>query len=129
MALWNIYRDFYNYKLEMLKKWCEHEDIPYTEWNGHKHQEVLEDKKQCYLVQYAAGQEAWNCITINYIDFFSQNYSCKSMEHAAGSIDSMNIGYSDLHYFIFLSNSSINKQIWDAFGMKKKFQELKFVLK
>ena len=53
----------------MLKKWCEHEDIPYTEWNGHKHQEVLEDKKQCYLVQYAAGQEAWNCITINYIDF------------------------------------------------------------
>ena len=136
VALWNVYQEFpkiivfynYDYELEMLQKWCEHEKIPYSEWNGHKHQEVLEGEKWVYLVQYSAGQEAWNCITTNCIVFLSPNYSYKSMEQASGRIDRMNTGYTDLYYYIFLTNSTIDKAIWDAVGRKKRFQEKDFVI-
>ena len=136
MRLYDIYAKhnrvivFYNYdyELDMFRNWCEYEKIPYSEWNGHKHQEVLEGEKWIYLVQYSAGQEAWNCITTNCTVFLSPNYSYKSMEQASGRIDRMNTSYKYLYYYIFLTNSSIDKQIWDAVGRKKRFQEKDFVL-
>lgn len=135
-ALGDIYKQFpriivfynYDYELDVLRNWCELSEIPYSEWNGHKHQEVLGGDTWLYLCQYAAAQEAWNCITTNCTVFFSPNYSYKAMEQSAGRIDRMNTSYTDLYYFIFLTNSSIDKQIWDAVGKKKRFQESKFVL-
>ena len=118
----------YNYELDMLRKWCEYEKIQWSEWNGQVHQEVLEGEEWCYLCQYAAAQEAWNCITTDCIVFFSMNYSYKSMEQSAGRIDRINTSYKDLYYYTLLTNSGIDKQINDAINKKKNFQERDFVI-
>ena len=122
---------FYNfdYELEILRELCDNMCIRYNEWNGHKHEPVPEEGNLgwAYLVQYAAGCEAWNCITTNVIIFYSQNYSYKVMTQSAGRINRMNTPYKDLYYYHLRSYSPIDLAIKRALSLKKNFNEKSYL--
>lgn len=121
---------FYNYDYELeilrtLKDVCPN----ITEWNGHNHQQIPNTDKWIYLVQYTAGCEGWNCITTDTIIFYSQNYSYKVMQQAAGRIDRVNTPFVDLYYYYLKSSSKIDKAVSAALARKKKFNEKDFCQK
>lgn len=122
---------FYNfdYELEMLRDFAKRIDILCQEWNGHKHELVPKGEKWIYLVQYASGCEAWNCIETDAMIFFSQNYSYKTMKQAAGRIDRRNTPYKDLYYWHLVSKTSIDNGIRTTLNKKKDFNESKFFSK
>ena len=119
---------FYNLdaELDMLREMLSNLDYEVAECNGHQHDAVPESDKWCYLVQYLAGAEGWNCITTNCIIFFSPNYSYRIMEQAAGRIDRMNTKFVDLWYYHLQTHSGIDNAIEKALRQKKKFNESKF---
>lgn len=117
----------FNYELDLLKQNLEAAQIPYSEYNSHKHQDILVDEPcWAYLVQYN-GAEAWNCTICDTIIFYSQNYSYKILEQASGRIDRMNTPYTDLYYYHLKSHSPIDVSISKALDKKKKFNEGKFI--
>lgn len=121
---------FYNfdYELETLRELCDNMRITYNEWNGHKHEPVPDNNiGWAYLVQYAAGCEAWNCITTNVIIFYSQNYSYKVMTQSAGRINRMNTPFKDLYYYHLRSYSPIDLAIKRALALKKNFNEKSYL--
>ena len=117
----------YDYELDILLNIDWPKDVEIAQWNGHKHQEIPNSDKWLYLVQYIAGNEAWNCISTNTIVFYSQNYSYKVMKQAAGRIDRLNTKYIYLYYYHFKSKAPIDIGIARAIRDKKRFNEERFV--
>lgn len=120
----------YDYELDILKNLDYSgllgEDVEVAELNGHAHQGVPESEWWVYLVNYAAGAEAWECTTTDTIIFYSQTYSYKTLVQAKGRIDRCNTPFSDLYYYHFVSNSKIDIAIGKALKRKKKFNETMF---
>ena len=116
----------YNYELDYLRALDFGKDVKVAEWNGHKHMDIPKGDSWVYFVQYTAGAEGWNCITTDTIIFFSQNYSYKIMQQAAGRIDRLNTPYTDLYYYHIKTKSGIDLGIDKALRKKKKFNESRF---
>ena len=113
----------FNYELDALKEYLTEASIPFTEYNGQVHEDILEGDSWVYLVQYAAGAEAWNCITTDTMIFYSQNYSYKTTEQAMGRIDRTNTPYEDLYYYKLVSASPIDRAIKQTLANKRNFNE------
>ena len=119
---------FYNfdYELESLQNLLTENKIPFSEWNGHKHQPILNGDKWVYLIQYSAGSEGWNCIETNVIIFFSQTYSYKQMIQSAGRINRRNTPFKQLYLYRLKSQAPIDKAIAWALKHKKDFNARRF---
>jgi len=111
----------YNYELDILKKIAESLNKEYFEWNGWRHQNIPNQNKWLYFVQYIAGSEGWNCTSTNTMMFYSLNYSYRMMEQAEGRIDRLNTEYSDLEYYILSSKAKIDRDVHKAVVNKKQF--------
>lgn len=118
---------FYSHDFELhILRELFHGNYPFTEWNGHKHQELLDTDHWVYLVQYTAGSEAWNCTSTDTVVFYSQSYSYKQMVQAAGRIDRRNTSYNNLYYYHLRSSSGIDIGIAKTLKRKKTFSEKSF---
>jgi hypothetical protein len=118
---------FYNfdYELEILRGLvsAKSEQLFVGELNGHRKTPIPEGDRWVYLVQYAAGAEAWNCTTTNAMIFYSLNYSFKNGRQARGRIDRLDTPFTDLFYYTLRSKSVIDLAIYNTTQRKKLFNE------
>lgn len=94
----------------------------WAEWNGHKHEPLPTTSSWIYLVQYSSGSEGWNCIETDSMAFWSLTYSWKQFHQAQGRIDRLNTPFTDLHYYVLMTNSVAEKPVMQALEQKKDFQ-------
>lgn len=117
----------FNYELELIEAALREQGIPYSEWNGHKHESILKEETQwVYLVQYMAGAEGWECTDCDTIIFYSQQYSYRMFVQSAGRIDRRNTPFSTLYYYVLKSKASIDLQIARALDAKEDFNARHF---
>lgn len=120
---------FYNFAYELigLRIFFTESGYEIGEWNGEKHTPIPEGDKWVYLCQYTAACEGWNAISTDTMIFFSQNYSYKITEQAAGRIDRLNTPFKELYYYYFRSMSPIDIAIRRALKLKQTFNEKIFM--
>lgn len=114
----------FNYELDILRTL--EDEVEVGEWNGHRKTPIPETDRWVYLVQYVAGAEGWNCIETDAMIFWSLTYSYKNFEQAQGRIDRLNTPFETLYYYVFMSNSVIDKAIWGSLMLKEHFNETAF---
>lgn len=119
---------FYNfdYELEILRNWLQTNNISWTEWNGHKHENVPKSDSWVYLVQYQAGAEGWGVTSTDTICFYSLTYSYRTSTQAKGRIDRLDSPQSKYHLYILMSRSIIDLAIKASLDSKKIFNENAF---
>jgi len=118
-----VYYSF-NYELELLRKLSD--EVCVAEWNGHRKEPIPNTESWIYLVQYVAGAEAWNTVATDTMVFFSLTYSWKNFEQSQGRIDRLNTSFTDLYYYVLVSDSLIDKSIRGSLESKKLFNERSF---
>jgi hypothetical protein len=118
----------FDYELAILRElnntWSDLYEV--AEYNGHRKQPVPKSDRWVYLVQYAAGAEAWNCTETNAMVFYSLTYSYKLFEQAQGRIDRMNTLFVDLFYYILSDKSAVFSAVKNSLDQKKTFNEKKW---
>ena len=125
-----VYYNF-DYELELLRrmrvKTIRGEHVPILEYNGHRKDALPEYGPVVYLVQYVAGAEAWNCTTVDAMVFYSLTYSWKNFHQAQGRIDRLDTLFTDLFYYMLVSNTKIDTKIRVSLQLKKDFNEREFI--
>ena len=119
----------YDYELEIIKHTLDEAKWPYSQWNGHRHEQILGGPAWAYLVQYSAGSDAWNCILTDTMIFYDESYSYRTMIQAAGRIDRMNTPFDELFYYHLRTKSKIDNGIRMALKRKKDFNASNFAPK
>jgi len=114
---------FYNfdYELDILRGLSDYVEV--AEWNGHRKQPIPSGQKWVYLVQYVAGAEGWNCIETNSTVFYSMTYSYKNLEQGMGRTDRLNTKFTELYYYLFMSDTIIDKSVRKSQLSKELFSE------
>lgn len=118
----------FNYELEILRGLKDACDV--FEWNGHKKDDLPESDGHdswVYLVQYTSGAEGWNCVSTDSMILYSLTYSYKNYVQSMGRIDRLNTLHDSLFYYVFVSNSKIDRAIKESLNNKKNFNWRKLV--
>lgn len=71
--------------------------------------------------------EAWNCTETDALCFYSLPYSHKKFEQAQGRIDRINTPFTDLYYYVLMSDAPVERGIWKAIQEQKNFDEQRFI--